>query len=190
MQIKYLPTGLDGVTIIEPGYAEDNRGWFSQLAVMADFRERVAPVEFLLENESFSRYGVVRGLHYQLPPYAQGKLVRAVTGRILDVAVDVRRGSPTYGQYISVELSEANRRMLYVPRGFAHGFSVLSQNARVCYKCDNIYAPEAEVGIKFDDPAIGIDWQIPVEKIITSAKDAAAPPLAEAEAFDYGQRLY
>lgn len=178
------------MTIIVPGYAEDNRGWFSQLAIMADFRERVAPVEFLLENESFSRYGVIRGLHYQLAPYSQGKLVRAVSGRIMDVAVDVRRGSPTFGRHVAVELSEENRLMLYVPRGFAHGFSVLSESARVCYKCDNIYAPETEVGVRFDDPALGIDWQIPPRDIITSAKDAAAPPLAEVETFDYGQNLY
>lgn len=190
MEIKYIPTAIEGVIIIEPAFAADNRGWFSQLWVAEEFKSKVSPVDFMLENESFSHYGVVRGLHYQLAPYAQGKLVRALSGRILDVAVDARRGSPSFGQHVAVELSEENRRQLYVPRGFAHGFSVLSESARVCYKCDNVYDRKAEVGIRFDDPDLDINWKIPEGKVITSEKDASQPAFSQVTVFDYGEKLY
>ncbi|MCD7970969.1 MAG: dTDP-4-dehydrorhamnose 3,5-epimerase [Alistipes sp.] len=190
MEIKYIPTALEGVTIIEPGSVCDNRGWFSQLYIADQFSKEVVPVEFVLENESYSQHGVIRGLHYQLPPFAQGKLVRVVEGSIIDVAVDVRDGSPTFGRYIAVELSAQNRRQLYIPRGFAHGFSVPGSHARVNYKCDNTYSPAHEVGIRFDDPAIGVDWKIPGEEIIVSAKDARQAPLSQVKLFAYGERIY
>jgi dTDP-4-dehydrorhamnose 3,5-epimerase len=139
----------------------------------------VAPVEFVQDNESKSSYGVVRGLHFQRPPYAQAKLVRVVKGRVLDVAVDLREGSPTYGRHFSVELSEENHRMLFIPRGFAHGFSVLSEEVVFQYKCDNYYHPESEGAIAWNDPDLGIDWGIPSDKVILSAKDAKNPLLKD-----------
>lgn len=147
-------------------------------------------MNFCQDNESRSKRGVLRGLHYQLPPFAQTKLVRVITGSVLDVAVDIRKGSPTFGQYVAVELTETNKRQLFVPRGFAHGFVVLSEEATFAYKVDNYYAPTHDRGIAFDDPDIGIDWKIEKESLHLSPKDRAQPRLKEAELFDYSEALY
>lgn len=184
--MKVLKTPLEGVVIIEPRLFEDSRGYFFESFSQRDFDAQVAPVRFVQDNESRSCYGVVRGLHFQRPPFAQAKLVRCVRGAVLDVAVDIRRGSPTFGQHVAVELTEENHRQLFIPRGFAHGFSVLSDIAVFQYKCDNPYAPQAEGAIAWDDPALGIDWRIPAPRILLSAKDAAHPRLAEADLpFEY-----
>lgn len=184
--MKVLKTPLEGVVIIEPRLFEDSRGYFFESFSQRDFDAQVAPVRFVQDNESRSCYGVVRGLHFQRPPFAQAKLVRCVRGAVLDVAVDIRRGSPTFGQHVAVELTEENHRQLFIPRGFAHGFSVLSDIAVFQYKCDNPYAPQAEGASAWDDPALGIDWRIPAPRILLSAKDAAHPRLAEADLpFEY-----
>ncbi|HJC26303.1 MAG TPA: dTDP-4-dehydrorhamnose 3,5-epimerase [Candidatus Alistipes stercoravium] len=184
--MKVLKTPLEGVVIIEPRLFEDSRGYFFESFSQRDFDAQVAPVRFVQDNESRSCYGVVRGLHFQRPPFAQAKLVRCVRGAVLDVAVDIRRGSPTFGQHVAVELTEENHRQLFIPRGFAHGFSVLSDVALFQYKCDNPYAPQSEGAIAWDDLALGIDWRIPAPRILLSAKDAAHPRLAEADLpFEY-----
>lgn len=169
--MKRIETKIKGVVILEPQVFGDSRGYFFESFSQRIFEELVGKVGFVQDNESKSSYGVVRGLHYQLPPYTQAKLVRVVKGRVLDVAVDLRKGSETFGQHVAVELSEENKRQFFVPRGFAHGFSVLSEEAVFQYKCDNYYAPGQEGGIRFDDPALGIDWRIPREKMLLSDKD-------------------
>ena len=184
--MQIIPTSIPEVVIIEPHIFRDGRGYFFESFSEQRFAELVTPTHFVQDNESRSSYGVVRGLHFQLPPHAQAKLVRVVRGRVLDVAVDVRAGSPTFGKHVAVELSEDNHRMLFLPRGFAHGFSVLSDEAVFQYKCDNYYAPDAEGAIAWDDPALGIDWQLPAEAICLSEKDSRHPCLAEApQLFDY-----
>ncbi|MCD8071822.1 MAG: dTDP-4-dehydrorhamnose 3,5-epimerase [Alistipes sp.] len=188
--MKYIPTAIPEVVVIEAESLGDSRGWFSQVFQKEGFLKNIGPVDFILENESYSRGGVVRGLHYQLPPLAQGKLIRVLEGSILDVAVDLRRGSPTFGRHIAVELSADNRRQLWIPRGFAHGFAVTGECAKICYKCDNIYSPSHEAGVRFDDGALGIGWRIPAGKIILSEKDARQPCLADAKLFRYGEELY
>ena len=170
--MQIIPTSIPEVVIIEPRIFRDGRGYFFESFSEQRFADLVTPTHFVQDNESRSSYGVVRGLHFQLPPHAQAKLVRVVRGRVLDVAVDVRVGSPTFGKHVAVELSEDNHRMLFLPRGFAHGFSVLSDEAIFQYKCDNYYAPEAEGAIAWDDPALGIDWQLPAEAICLSEKDS------------------
>ena len=155
--MKLISTSIPEVVILEPRLFRDERGYFFESFSEQRFAELVAPTHFVQDNESRSSYGVVRGLHFQLPPHAQAKLVRVLRGRVLDVAVDVRLGSPTFGQHVAVELTEDNHRMLFLPHGFAHGFSVLSEEAVFQYKCDNYYAPEAEGAIAWDDPALGID---------------------------------
>lgn len=170
--MKVIKTDIDGVVIIEPEVFGDSRGYFMESFSERVFDREVAPVRFVQDNRSYSRYGVVRGLHYQKAPYAQSKLVSCVVGKVLDVAVDIREGSPTYGKYVAVELSAENHRQLFIPKGFAHGFAVLSEEALFEYKCDEFYHPEAECGIAWDDPNIGIDWRLPKEDIILSAKDA------------------
>ena len=183
--------GIEGLCVITPTVHGDNRGYFMESWSQPRFDEAVRPVRFVQDNESKSRYGVLRGLHYQKGRYSQSKLVRIVKGRVLDVAVDIRRGSPTFGRYVAVELTEDNHYQLFVPRGFAHGFSVLSEEAIFEYKCDNIYAPEQEGAIAWDDPTIGIDWKLPAEDVILSAKDTAHPTLAEAtDLFDYNTDYY
>lgn len=169
--MRVINTDIEGVVIIEPEVFGDSRGYFMESFSERDFHKHVAPVKFVQDNESRSRYGVVRGLHYQREPYAQSKLVRCVVGRVLDVAVDIREGSPTYGKHVAVELSAENHRQLFIPKGFAHGFAVLSQEAIFAYKCDEFYHPEAEAGIAWNDPKIGIDWRLPKEDIILSDKD-------------------
>lgn len=169
--MKVIKTDIEGVVIIEPQLFGDSRGYFMESYSERDFARLVAPVRFVQDNESRSRYGVVRGLHYQREPYSQSKLVRCLEGRVLDVAVDIRPESPTYGKYVAVELSADNHRQLFIPKGFAHGFAVLSKEALFAYKCDEFYHPEAEYGIAWDDPTLSIDWGLPKEDIILSEKD-------------------
>jgi dTDP-4-dehydrorhamnose 3,5-epimerase len=169
--MRVIKTEIEGVLVIEPERFGDSRGYFMESFSQRDFDSEVAPIRFVQDNRSYSRYGVVRGLHYQREPYAQSKLVSCVVGRVLDVAVDIREGSPTYGKHVAVELSADNHRQLFIPKGFAHGFAVLSQEALFEYKCDEFYHPEAECGIAWDDPHIGIDWRLPKEDIILSEKD-------------------
>ena len=191
MPINVIKTHLEGVSIIEPKLFQDGRGYFFESFSEKDFNEAVRPVKFVQDNESKSSYGVVRGLHFQKPPFCQSKLVRVVKGAVLDVAVDIRRGSPTFGQHVAVELTEENHRQLFLERGFAHGFAVLSETAIFQYKCDNFYAPQSEGAIAFDDPALGIDWRIPKERFLLSEKDKKHSRLADAELpFAIGYNLY
>lgn len=186
-----IRTVIDEVVIIEPKVFGDHRGYFFESFSERDFCENVRQVRFVQDNESKSCYGVLRGLHFQKPPYAQSKLVRVVKGSVLDVAVDIRRGSPTFGQHVAVELTEDNHRQLFIPRGFAHGFAVLSDEVIFQYKCDAFYAPQAEGAIAWDDPDLGIDWRIPDDKVILSAKDTSNPYLKDAPwLFDYNEYLY
>lgn len=186
--MEVIKTAIDGVVIIEPKVFGDARGYFFESFSQRDFEARVAPVSFVQDNESRSSYGVLRGLHFQCPPYAQAKLVRCVSGKVLDVAVDLRRGSPTYGQHVAAELSEENHRQLFIPKGFAHGFSVLSESAVLQYKCDEFYAPQSEGGISILDKSLGIDWKIPEDKTILSAKDSVRQCLADFDSpFEYEQ---
>lgn len=170
--MNVIKTDIEGVVIIEPELFGDSRGYFMESYSQSKFDGEVAPIRFVQDNRSYSRYGVVRGLHYQKAPYAQSKLVSCVVGKVLDVAVDIREGSPTYGKYVAVELSAENKRQLFIPKGFAHGFAVLSDEALFEYKCDEFYHPEAEAGIAWNDPNIGIDWRLPKEDIILSKKDS------------------
>lgn len=189
--MKVIETAIEGVVIIEPDVFGDDRGYFFESYSQKRFDEQVRPIRFVQDNESKSRYGVLRGLHFQLGRQAQSKLVRVVSGRVLDVAVDIRRGSPTFGRHLAVELSGENRRQLFIPRGFAHGFSVLSEEALFQYKCDNLYAPDAEGAIAWNDPALGIDWKIPADRMLLSPKDMRHPLLKDApELFDYNEDYY
>lgn len=189
MQIQ--KTNIEGLIVIQPRIFLDARGYFFESYSKKVFDEQVRTVNFVQDNESKSSFGVLRGLHFQKPPYAQSKLVRVIHGRVLDVAVDIRKGSPTYGQWMAVELSGEKQNQLFIPRGFAHGFSVLSDEAVFQYKCDNFYHPESEGAIAWDDPQLNIDWQLPKESIILSQKDTHHPLLAEIESpFDYHADLY
>ena len=179
--MNIIKTAIEGVVVIEPRVFEDERGYFFESFSEREFSAEVGEYHFVQSNEAKSSYGVVRGLHFQLPPHAQSKLVRVAKGRILDVAVDIRRSSPTFGKYVAVELSSDNHRHVFIPQGFAHGYSVLSEEAVVEYKCDNYYAPESEGAVAWNDADLAIDWQIPADKIILSAKDKAHPSLAECE---------
>lgn len=177
--MNVIKTDIDGLVIIEPRVFGDSRGYFFESFSERDFKREVADVDFVQDNESKSSYGVVRGLHFQKPPYAQAKLVRVVKGKVLDVAVDLRKDSPTFGQYAAMELSEENHRQMFIPRGFAHGFSVLSDEVIFQYKCDNYYAPQSEGAIAWDDPDLGIDWKVPADKTILSDKDTKHPRLKD-----------
>lgn len=189
--MEVIKTAIEGVVIIEPRIFKDARGYFFESFSQREFEEKVGKINFVQDNESMSSYGVMRGLHFQRPPYTQSKLVRCVKGAVLDVAVDIRKGSPTYGQHVAVELTEENHRQFFVPRGFAHGFAVLSETAIFQYKCDNFYAPQSEGAIAWNDPALGIDWRIPSDKVILSDKDRNHPLLADAPwLFDYKENLY
>lgn len=189
--MEVIKTDIEGVVIIEPRVFEDSRGYFFESFSQREFDEKVRKINFVQDNESMSSYGVMRGLHFQRPPYAQSKLVRCVKGKVLDVAVDIRKGSPTYGKYVAVELSEENHRQFFIPRGFAHGFAVLSDTAVFQYKCDNFYAPEADGGISIQDDSLGIDWQIPADKAVLSGKDMKHLCLKDFDSpFDYNDNLY
>ncbi len=173
--MNILKTEIEGLFIIEPKVFKDSRGYFFESYNRKEFEETVGPVEFVQDNESMSTFGVVRGLHFQKPPFSQAKLVRCVKGRVLDVAVDIRSGSPTYGKHVAVELSESNHLQVFIPRGFAHGFAVLSPEAIFQYKCDNFYEPTAEGGISILDDSLGIDWRINLKEAILSQKDTNHP---------------
>lgn len=178
--MKVIETEIEGVVILEPQVFGDERGYFFESFSLKRFEEEVSKTVFVQDNESKSKYGVLRGLHYQLPPYTQAKLVRVVKGTVLDVAVDIRKGSPTFGKYVAAELSEENKRQFFLPKGLAHGFAVLSDEAIFQYKCDEYYAPGHEGAIRFDDPDLGIDWRLPLEDIILSEKDKKHPRLRDA----------
>ncbi|MDC1767462.1 MULTISPECIES: dTDP-4-dehydrorhamnose 3,5-epimerase [Bacteroides] len=189
--MEVIKTGIEGVLIIEPRIFTDARGYFFESFSQEEFDEKVRPIRFVQDNESKSSYGVMRGLHYQKMPYTQSKLVRCVKGRVLDVAVDIRKGSPTYGQHVAVELTEENHLQFFVPRGFAHGFAVLSETAVFQYKCDNFYAPQADGGISIQDESLEIDWQIPTDKALLSEKDLKHLCLKDFDSpFDFSKNLY
>ena len=177
--MKLIKTHIEGVTVIEPKVFSDSRGCFFESFSERDFAEEVGPVRFVQDNESRSVYGVIRGLHFQKPPHAQAKLVRVVKGKVLDVAVDLRKDSPTFGQHVAMELSDENRRQMFIPRGFAHGFSVLSEEAVFQYKCDSYYAPESEGSLAWNDPDLNIDWNVPAGSEILSDKDRMNPRLKD-----------
>ena len=177
--MNVIDTEIEGVKIIEPNIFKDSRGYFFESFSQREFDEKVAPIVFIQDNESKSSYGVMRGLHFQKPPYTQSKLVRCVKGSVLDVAVDLREGSSTYGKHVAVELTEDNHRQLFIPKGFAHGFAVLSDTAVFQYKCDDFYHPEADGGINILDESLGIDWRIPTDKAILSDKDTKHPLLKD-----------
>ena len=186
-----IRTEIDGVVIIEPKIFGDARGYFFESFSQREFEEKVRKINFVQDNESMSSYGVMRGLHFQRPPFTQSKLVRCVKGAVLDVAVDIRKGSPTYGQHLAVELTEDNHRQFFVPRGFAHGFAVLSETAIFQYKCDNFYAPQADGGISIKDESFGIDWKIPTDKALLSEKDTLHECLKDFDSpFSIDMNLY
>ena len=189
--MEVIKTELEGVVILEPRLFKDDRGYFFESFSQREFDEKVRPVKFVQDNESKSVYGVLRGLHFQKPPFAQSKLVRVIQGAVLDVAVDIRVGSPTYGKHVAVGLTAENHRQLFIPRGFAHGFSVLTDEVVFQYKCDNFYAPQSEGAIAWNDPALGIDWRIPEASVILSEKDKHHPLLKDLpETFYYSEDLY
>ena len=171
--------GIEGLCVITPAVHGDNRGYFMETYSQRDMQEAGIDITFVQDNQSKSSYGVVRGLHFQRPPHAQAKLVRVVKGKVLDVAVDLRKDSPTFGKYMAVELSDENHRQVFIPKGFAHGFSVLSEEAVFQYKCDEYYAPESEAAIAWDDQDLNIDWKVPAEAVVLSAKDRNHPTLKE-----------
>ena len=194
--MEIIKTNIPGVLIIEPRVFKDSRGYFFESFSQREFDEKVTPIlghsiNFVQDNESMSSYGVMRGLHYQRMPYTQSKLVRCVKGAVLDVAVDIRKGSPTFGQHVAVELTEDNHRQFFIPRGFAHGFAVISETAVFQYKCDNFYAPQADGGISIKDDSLGIDWRIPVEKALLSEKDTKHDLLKDFDSpFSIDMNLY
>ena len=177
--MNVVKTPIEGLLIIEPRVFRDERGYFFESYSQRDFEAQVGDIHFVQDNESMSTRGVIRGLHFQRPPFTQTKLVRVVSGSVLDIAVDIRKGSPTYGQHVAVELTGENQRQFFIPKGFAHGFAVLSEKAVFQYKCDEFYLPEADGGIQLDDPALGIDWQIPTSEAIRSQKDLTLPLLRQ-----------
>jgi dTDP-4-dehydrorhamnose 3,5-epimerase len=188
--MKFTPQSIPDVLLIEPVTHGDERGYFVETFRQDLFVQHGPSTQFLQDNESRSKRGTLRGLHYQLPPFAQSKLVRVVEGEVLDVAVDIRKGSPTFGQHVKALLSAANKAQLFVPRGFAHGFVVLSETATFCYKVDNYYSRECDRGIAFDDPALGIDWGMDRADLLLSDKDKNALRLDQADLFDWAQKLY
>lgn len=189
--MEIVKTDIEGVVIIEPRIFKDSRGYFFESFKDNEFQEKICRTTFIQDNESYSSYGVVRGLHFQKPPFAQSKIVRVIKGAVLDVAVDLRKGSPTYGQHVAIELNEDNHRQIFIPRGFAHGFAVLSDEVLFQYKCDQYYAPQSEGGIAWDDPSLHIDWRIPADKVILSDKDRKLPLLKDYHSdFDINIPLY
>ena len=189
--MEVIKTGIEGVVIIEPRIFKDDRGYFYESFSQREFEEKVCRTTFVQDNQSKSSYGVVRGLHFQKAPYTQSKLVRCIKGTVLDVAVDIRKGSPTFGKHVAVELSEENHRQLFIPRGFAHGFAVLTPEAVFQYKCDNFYNKESEGAIAWNDPELAIDWRIPAEQVLLSEKDKVSKCMNDADyLFDYNEKLY
>ena len=182
--MEYIKTEIEGVFIIEPKVFNDTRGYFMEAWKQAEFNEHVGKVDFIQDNESKSSFGVLRGLHYQKGETSQAKLVRVIKGKVLDVAEDIRKSSPTFGKHVMVELSEDNKRQFFIPRGFAHGFLVLSEEAIFTYKVDNPYSPSTEAGIRWNDPDLGLEWPIDPTKVQTSEKDLKQPFLKDAEVFD------
>ena len=182
--MNYIQTEIEGVWIIEPKVFNDARGYFMEAFKEGEFRANIGNVHFVQDNESKSSFGVLRGLHYQKGEYSQAKLVRVIKGKVLDVAVDLRQSSPTFGKYVSVELSEENKRQFFIPRGFAHGFLVLSEEAIFTYKVDNCYAPQAEASIRFNDETVGIDWPVAESQLLLSEKDGHAVSFKDAEYFE------
>ena len=177
--MEIIKTKIEGVVILEPRIFRDARGYFFESFSQREFEEKVCGTTFVQDNESYSSYGVVRGLHFQKPPFTQAKLVRVIKGAVLDIAVDLRKSSPTYGQHVAVELTEENHRQLFIPHGFAHGFAVLSDEVLFQYKCDNYYAPQSEGAVIWNDPDLAIDWMIPAEDVILSDKDRKHPYLRD-----------
>ena len=189
--MEVIKTEIEGVVIIEPRIFHDDRGYFYESFSQREFEEKVCKTVFVQDNQSKSSYGVLRGLHFQKAPYSQSKLVRCIKGAVLDVAVDIRKGSPTFGKYVAVELTEDNHRQFFVPRGFAHGFAVLSDEAVFQYKCDNFYNKDSEGAVAWNDPELAIDWKIDMDKVILSEKDKNSKPLAQADyLFDYNTDYY
>ncbi|MBQ8542997.1 MAG: dTDP-4-dehydrorhamnose 3,5-epimerase [Bacteroidaceae bacterium] len=189
--MEVIKTEIEGVVIIEPRIFKDERGYFYESFSQREFEEKVCKTVFVQDNQSKSSYGVLRGLHFQKPPYCQSKLVRCIKGAVLDVAVDIRKGSPTFGKYVAVELTEDNHRQFFVPRGFAHGFAVLSDEAVFQYKCDNFYNKESEGSVAWNDESLAIDWKIDMNKVILSEKDKQSKPLATTDyLFDYNIDYY
>lgn len=182
--MEFKKTEIEGLYLIQPRVFTDERGYFFEAWKKEEFEAHVGPVEFIQDNESKSSYGVLRGLHYQKGDYAQAKLVRVIKGKVLDVAVDLRKSSPTFGKYVMVELSDENKCQFFIPRGFAHGFLVLSNEAIFTYKVDNVYAPHAEAGIRWNDPDVAVQWPIDLQQVLTSEKDLKQPYLRDAEVFD------
>ena len=191
IEMEVIKTEIEGVVIIEPRIFKDERGYFYESFSQREFEEKVCRTTFVQDNQSKSSYGVLRGLHFQQPPHCQSKLVRCIKGAVLDVAVDIRKGSPTFGKYVAVELTEENHRQFFVPRGFAHGFAVLTEEAVFQYKCDNFYCKESEGAIAWNDPQLAIDWKIPADRVLLSEKDRLNKNIDEAEyLFDYNEKLY
>ena len=182
--MEFKKTDIEGVYIIEPRVFNDTRGYFFEAWKKAEFESNIGPVDFIQDNESKSGYGVLRGLHYQKGELSQAKLVRVIKGRVFDVAVDIRKSSPTFGRHVMVELNDENKRQFFIPRGFAHGFLVLSDEAVFTYKVDNVYAPQAEGGVRWDDPELAIQWPIDPKEVLTSDKDLRLPLLKDAEVFE------
>lgn len=182
--MEYIETAIKGVYVIEPKVFQDARGYFMEAWKQAEFEQNIGKVSFVQDNESKSSFGVLRGLHFQKGEYCQAKLVRVIKGRVLDVAVDLRKSSPTFGQHVMVELSEENKRQFFIPRGFAHGFLVLSDEAIFTYKVDNVYAPQAEAGVRWNDPQLNIEWPIDPAQVLTSEKDLKLPSFADAYYFE------
>lgn len=186
--MQIIETKIPGLLIIEPKVFSDDRGYFYETFQNRRYKESGIDAEFIQDNEAYSGYGVVRGLHYQLAPYSQAKLVRVIQGTVYDVAMDIRKGSPTFGQWVGIELSETNKRQFFVPKGFAHGYSVISKSAIFSYKCDNLYHPQSERGININDPSLDINWMIPENEMIISPKDLVLPIFEQAEInFTYGK---
>ena len=191
IEMEVIKTEIEGVVIIEPRIFKDERGYFYESFSQREFEEKVCRTTFVQDNQSKSSYGVLRGLHFQKPPHCQSKLVRCIKGAVLDVAVDIRKGSPTFGKYVVVELTEENHRQFFIPRGFAHGFAVLTEEAVFQYKCDNFYCKESEGAIAWNDPQFAIDWKIPADRVLLSEKDRLNKNIDEAEyLFDYNEKLY
>jgi dTDP-4-dehydrorhamnose 3,5-epimerase len=189
--MKFINTTISDVIVCEPSVFGDERGYFAETFRKDKFEDYIGrPINFCQDNESKSTYGVLRGLHYQLPPYAQSKLVRVIDGKVLDVAVDIRKGSPTFGKHVAIELSGENKKLIFIPRGFAHGFVVLSESAIFSYKVDNYYSPQHDRGLLYNDPSLEIDWKLPTDILQLSQKDLSQPILDKIECFDFNSNLY